>query len=1036
MKRLILFILACMFIIQVFAQQGQLSISRIDQMPNVPSPLQIKDWDAVARDYDNLVFDLNKTGNYLPLSAIGTQGQYNYADNTPVFLDSYVGADNHLKQAEAINILPAIVGASLVGVDKSNQNGHNWVSMTKDFFNLKNGQNVYLNGYSTQSGNDWWYDVMPNVYFYQLKSLYPTAASQFSSQFVNVADQWLKAVQLMGGSTTPWKVPNMNYRAFNLATGKPLSESVAEPEAAGSIAWLLYNAYLQTGKRSYKDGAQLSMDFLTSLTTNPSYELQLPYGTLIAARMNAVEDTSYPLGKLLNWCFDRGPLRGWGSITGTWNGCPVSGLIGEANDNSNDYAFVMNGFQQAAALAPLPKYDKRYAKAIAKWLLNVTNASRLFYRDGLPAENQDSYDWSSANDLNAVIPHEALRQTLQGKSPFATGDAIKGGWAATNLSLYSGSSVGYLAAVTQTTNIAEILQIDLNKTDFYGQNTFPSYLYFNPTTASQNVTVPVQSGPVAIYDAITESTLIASSTNSYQLTIPAGEVRLLRFYASDMVPQERNGELYAGDAVLDYHYKYDFTSDIQIKSLSVSSNPVVAGASFTAYSEPGNVNSGDAVQYEWFINDTQVQGQQQATITAPAAIGRAILKSRISLNGKTAEDTLNLKVVEKVVAPPVVTDITPVVDYTPAGGNNTFTVVITPTPGEILTYAWSVNAGTLQSSTGNTVVWQAPSIPGIDTIKVIVTNQELQATTFKKAVLVKAAGLSEQQPLIWYPFDTDARNAMADKFHATVTGAAKTEDARGKADMAYRFTSGQQIISTANSPELNFTDAISLSCWIKADQFGAERYVISHGSWQQRYKLSIIPEGKIRWTVKTDQGVVDLDSKDAIELNRYYHVTAVYTGYSVELYIDGKLSAFKPFKGKLLASTHPLTIGRQDEVEIQYSMMGSIDEVKIWDKEIPVTQIEKLKDQWFIPVGIDELETSLRVYPNPAKDILILEFSGSERPEKVTLFAPDGKKISDYLVNASETTIKLKMPPSSERIYILQVLMKDGKVVTRKIAGM
>ncbi|MGE5428016.1 MAG: LamG-like jellyroll fold domain-containing protein [Methylococcaceae bacterium] len=1036
MKRLILFLLVCMLIIQAFAQQGQLSISRIDQMPNVPSPLQIKDWDAVTRDYDNLVFDLNKTGTYLPLSAIGTQGQYNYADNIPFFLDSYVGADNHLNQAEAINIFPAIVGASLVGIDKSNQNGRNWVAMTKDFFNLKNGQNVYLNSYSTQSGNDWWYDVMPNVYFYQLKSLYPNAAPQYKDQFTSVANQWLKAVEQLGGSTSPWTVPNMNYRAFNLATGKPLSESVAEPESAGSIAWLLYNAYVETGKRSYKDGAQLSMDFLTSLTSNPSYELQLSYGTLTAARMNAVENTSYPVDKLLNWCFDRGPLRGWGSIVGNWNGYPVSGLIGEANDNGNDYAFVMNGFQQAAALAPLPKYDKRYAKAIAKWLLNVTNASRLFYRDGLPAENQDSYQWSTANDPNGVIPHEALRQTLQGKSPFATGDAIKGGWAATNLSLYSGSSVGYLAAVTQTTNIAEILQIDLNKTDFYGQNTFPSYLYFNPTTASQDVTVPVQSGPVAIYDAITESTLIASSTNSYQLTIPAGEVRLLRFYASDVVPQERNGELYAGDAILDYHYKYDFASDIRVKSLSVSSNPVVAGAAFTAYSEPGNVNSGDAVQYEWFINDTQVQGQQQATITAPAATGRAILRSRISLNGKTAEDTLNLKVVEKVVAPPVVTDITPVVDYTPAGGNNTFTVVITPTPGEILTYAWSVNAGTLQSSTGNTVVWQAPSIPGIDTIKVIVSNQELQATTFKKAVLVKATGVVEQQPLIWYPFDTDARNAMADKFHATVTGAAKTEDARGKADLAYRFTSGQQIISTANSPELNFTDAVSLSCWIKADQFGAERYVISHGSWQQRYKLSIIPEGKIRWTVKTDQGIVDLDSKEAIELNRYYHVTALYTGYSVELYVDGKLSAFKPFKGKLLASTHPLTIGRQDEVEVQYSMMGSIDEVKLWDKEIPVTQIEKLKDQWFIPVGIDELETSLRVYPNPAKDILILEFPGSERAERVTLFTSDGRMISDYLVNTSETTIKFKMPPSAERIYILQVLMKDGKVVTRKIAGM
>jgi len=681
MKRLILLLQFCILVVQAIAQQGQLSIARIDQMPDMPPSLQIRDWDAVARDYDNLVFDLNKTGTYLSLSAIGTPGQFNYADNTPLFMDSYVGANNHLKQAEAINILPAIVGASLVGIDKSNQNGYNWVAMTRDFFNLKNGQNVYLNGYSTRSGNDWWYDLMPNVYFYQLKALYPDAAPQFNTQMVSVANRWLGAIKQLGGSSSPWSIPNMNYRAFNLATGQPFAGNVAEPESAGSISWLLYNAYLQTGNRQYLEGAQLSMDFLTNVNSNPSYELQLPYGTLTAARMNAVEGTNYPVNKLLNWCFDRGALRGWGAIKGNWNGYEVSGLIGEANDNGNDYAFVMNGFQQAAALAPLAKYDKRYARAIAKWLLNLSSASRLFYANGLPSENQDSYAWSSANDPTAAIPHEALKQTWLGKAPFATGDAIKGGWAQTNLSLYSGSSVGYLAAVVEKTNVPEILQIDLNKTDFYADNTFPSYLYFNPTDAAQQVNVTIPSGSMAVYDAITEATVSTSSTNTYQLTVPAGEVRLIRLYASGLVPQEHLGRLYAGDKVLDYHYKYDFTSNLRIKSLSAGTNLVVTNATYTAWCEPGNVNSTDDVQYEWFINDNPVQGQKQVTFTAPASPGQMILKCKISLNGQIAEDTLQLKVVERIVQPPLITDISSVTDYTATSGNNTFSAVITPAPG-------------------------------------------------------------------------------------------------------------------------------------------------------------------------------------------------------------------------------------------------------------------------------------------------------------------------------------------------------------------
>jgi len=305
--------------------------------------------------------------------------------------------------------------------------------------------------------------------------------------------------------------------------------------------------------------------------------------------MNAVEGTNYPLQKLLDWCFNKGDLRGWGSIVGTWGGYDVSGLIGEANDNGDDYAFVMNGFQQAAALASLAKYDKRYAKAIAKWILNITNASRLFYWNALPENQQDSYAWASANDPSACIPHESMKQVSNGKTPFATGDAIGGGWAATNLSLYSGSSVGYLAAVAQKTNVPEILQIDLNKTDFYGDNALPSYLYFNPTATSKQVDVTLPSGTFGIYDAITETILFTAASGSIQLTIPAGEVRMIRIYASGITPEQRNTRLYAGNYILDYHYQYDFSENLRIKTISTDKNPVVINTSFTAYCEPGNV---------------------------------------------------------------------------------------------------------------------------------------------------------------------------------------------------------------------------------------------------------------------------------------------------------------------------------------------------------------------------------------------------------------------------------------------------------------
>jgi len=1035
MNRFILLLLLCVLTTQTFPQTGQLSIPRIGQMPDLPSPLVIRDWQTVAHDYDSYVFDFNKTGQYLPLSRLGTAGQFNYADNTPLFIDSYVGTADHLYQAEAVNIMPALVGASLTGIDKSNQNGTNWVAMAKDFFNLKNGQNVYLNSYSTTSGDDWWYDVMPNVYFYQLKSLYPDAAPEFTNQFTTVADRWLYCVKQLGGSTKPWTLPDMNFRAFDLSTGLPNATSVPEPESAGSISWLLYNAYLETGNRKYFEGAQLAMDFLAGFGSNPSYELQLSYGTIAAARMNALEGTNYPLQKLLDWSFDRGNLRGWGSIVGTWGGYDVSGLIGEANDNGDDYAFIMNGFQQAAALAPLPKYDKRYARAIAKWILNVTNASRLFYWNALPETQQDSYAWASANDPTACIPHESMKEVWQGKTPFATGDAIGGGWAATNLSLYSGSSVGYLAAVAQTTNIPEILQIDLNKTDFYGDNSLVSYLYYNPTQAVKQVNVNLPSGTFGVYEAITETTLFPNASGSIEITIPAGEVRLIRLFVTGLVPVARDGKLFSGNDILDYHYQYDFSEDLRIKTISTDHNPIVTATAYTAYCEPGNIPSGSQVQFEWFLDDVLIAGQNQSQVqlTSPGAQSQPVLKCRISANGQSAEDTLHLQIVEHIPIPPVVNGIQAGSKYTVISDQNTFTALVVTAPGEILEYAWSASTGVLKQTTGISVTWQAPAMPVVGTITVQVTNQDMLSTTVSAGALVKDTSLAIETPLIWYPFDFDTKNAAADRFHSTATGVIKTEDSRGLSALAYSFTAGSNIIYTDNNVDLNFTGAVSLSCWVKCVELGSERFIISHGSWQQRYKLSITPEGRLRWTVKTSTGVADLDGSSPIELNHYYHVTALYTGYSMELYVDGLLDTFKAFSGTLQPSTKPLTIGRMDNLETQYALRGSVDEVKIWDKEIPVRQVEELMNQWATSYGIAEDNMVARIYPNPAKDVIYVDFKGTIQPEHVSLFTPDGREMKVPRVKMHGSGIMIEIPQISAGLILLQIILKDGRVVSRKI---
>lgn len=1032
MKKVLFFILLIGSVSLICAQQ--ISIPRIDNMTNLPIPYLMRDWKQVAIDYDNFVFDTSRTGSYLPITTISTSNGINYPTLKTILMDTYVGQTDHGNVAEAVNILPALVGASLVGVDKTTQLNTNWVAKIKDFFNLKNGENVYLNSYSTTTGNDWWYEVMPNVFFYQLYALYPAVDTDFNTQFITIADRELNVLYQLGGTVQPWNVPSMNYRAFDLLTGLPNATSVPEPETAGSISWLLYQAYTKTNNPKYLQGAELALDFLQSRTTNPSYEIQLPYGIATAARMNAVEGTNYDLEKMMNWTFSSGlnTLRGWGCIVGNWNGYDVSGLIGEANDAGNDYAFCMNGFQHAAALAPVAKYDKRYARAIGKWLLHLANSSRLFYTNALPQANQEpaSYAWSTQYDTKACIPFESMKQNWNGAQPFAMGDAVGGGWAATDLSMYSGSAVGYLAAVIAKTNVDGILQIDLNKTDFSADNTYPNYLYYNPTTSSQSVQLSLPTGNYDVYDAITETVLNTNVSGNVNFNIPSDSVRQLVVYPIGKVTV-LSGRLRLVDGhVIDYHANHNFTNPLRIKAFSVSDTIVQKLNSLSVYCLPEN-NVTVNPSFGWFQNNVLITTTTSGnyTWTAPALAGIYQLECKVSEKGDTVTSTpVSITVVDKLIIPPIISDIS-------FSSNMPFDLNSTVTASAILnttsvSYTWSSMGGTLTNNLTASPTCKLPGTPGIYSITLSASNTA-GTTTFTKSVLVKNFSITtEPVPLIYYPFNGDTKNYASDAFHAVSVNAVSTTGANGIANGAYQFPSSASYIYTPNQTTLNFQDKIAISFWIKPDALPAnEQFILSHGSWEERYKISITPDKKVRWTVKTNLSTVDVDADTILQVGKFDHYTAIYTGYSLELYRNGKLSAFKAQSGLIRTTAKSLTIARKDEGTTLYNFVGTVDEVRIYDAELSPQLIQLLPSTFTLEAEIIDTTSSLfKIYPNPFTTEFEINLPPNENVSKIQVYDIIGKLV--YFTTGLTTTIQLNIPNG---FYLLKLTTDTGKVYNAKI---
>lgn len=544
----------------------QIVIDRIALMPDQPSPYKMTDWYEKAHHFDQYVFNLDLKGEYQPFIWIDS-AQRNFPQNTfgmfTVIGDIRQGPKGSKEFHEALCSMGSLLGAGLVGIDKTKQNGFNYVKMTQNYFNSGNGWNIMMNNTNPAVallgggyGRDWWYDVFPNVLYYGLCELFPNVPKADSLQHV-IAEQFFKADSVLHG--------NYNYSYFDYGKMKGMTNNIPhQQDVAGGHSYVLLCAYQKFGDERYLNAAKSAMDVFVNQKESRFYEVLMPFGALVAARLNAEHGTNYDVKKILDWTFEGCKAvdgrTGWGVIAERWGDYDVHGLQGSITDGGG-YAFLMNSFDMAWPLVPMVKYDSRYADAIGKWMLNVTNAARLFY----PYEIDDQHQWLSAKkDISKnVIAYEGIRKAddykkadLIGISPVAIGDGpkwTKGQPEISMFSLYSSAQVGIFGAIVRKTNVDGILQLNCNATDFYQDESFPAYLYYNPYDTIKKVCFyPADKEKVDLYDALNHEYIGRDIGEEGCFTIQAKSSCLLVVLPSGSEVKLKDGIYSVGDMIVSY----------------------------------------------------------------------------------------------------------------------------------------------------------------------------------------------------------------------------------------------------------------------------------------------------------------------------------------------------------------------------------------------------------------------------------------------------------------------------------------------------
>ena len=538
----------------------QVSISRIDQMPNLPEPYKILDWRKKALDFDAYVFNfdtricgnpviwLDSAQRNIPQTTFGLYTAVNDSRQGP--------KNNNGEFHESLNSLAALLGGGLVGIDKTSQNGYNYVKMVQNYFNSDNGWNIVMNNTCPEVallgggyGRDWWYDVFPNVLYYAVCDVFPGVSGADSIQHV-IAEQFCKADSVLNG--------NYDYSYFDYSQMKGMVNNIPlQQDAAGGHAYVLYAAYKKFGDPRYLQHAKSALEALLSQKESRFYEILLPMSAIVASRLNAEEGTQYDVKKILDWTFDgcQNPngRYGWGVMAGRWGDYDVSGLQGSILDGGG-YAFFMNSVKLTWPLVPMVKYEPQFATAIGKWMLNNVNACRLFY----PGEIDDEHQWlpemKGLTDNN--IAYEGLRKTdcygkesLKGIEPVALGDGPN--WTPANpaesmFSLYSTSPVGILGAMVSETSESGILQINCNTTDFYSERPYPVYLYYNPH-AENKVIGYYSEEKVDLFDIVTKKYIARGKSGSFEIELPALNASVIVELPSGMKLRSVDGRIVTKD---------------------------------------------------------------------------------------------------------------------------------------------------------------------------------------------------------------------------------------------------------------------------------------------------------------------------------------------------------------------------------------------------------------------------------------------------------------------------------------------------------
>jgi Concanavalin A-like lectin/glucanases superfamily len=219
----------------------------------------------------------------------------------------------------------------------------------------------------------------------------------------------------------------------------------------------------------------------------------------------------------------------------------------------------------------------------------------------------------------------------------------------------------------------------------------------------------------------------------------------------------------------------------------------------------------------------------------------------------------------------------------------------------------------------------------------------------------------------YYPFNKNAKDESGNKNNPIYNNAKLTSDRFGNPKSAYHFNGKNNFIKIPNSKSLNIKDEITISAWVKINDFYKGKChgnrIISKGNTDylqggyfigfndMRYTQDVLCETKVA-DVTHETFVSNISNLNNggkikfVDVNNWHILTYVSDGKAAKLFVDCELVETGIIGNKNNANNADLFLGCFDNVKYPYWFNGDLDDVRIYNRALSDDEIVGLCEKY------------------------------------------------------------------------------------------